>query len=108
MRDYDTLQRDLDDARMIVLRLSQEFTVPAHQNPFRPAYDAIAFAIAYFRSNEDDMRDALGEFDGDMDDDVEPEKEEWCDFGNHYVREVWMDVNEGLVCAVHLTDLART
>lgn len=60
---YDELQRDLEDARQIVLRLSQEYTVPAHQNPFRPAYDAINFSIAYFRSNEDDMRDALGEFD---------------------------------------------
>lgn len=102
---YDRLQEGLEDVRMILLRLSKEFKVPAHQNPFMRDYEAITFSAAWFRSNEDDVREALGEFE-DEDEDEPDETGEWCDFGGHYVRQVWMDVNQGLVCAVHLTDLA--
>ncbi len=105
---YDKLQEGLEDVRQILLRLSEEFKVPAHQNPFMPDYEAVQFAIAYFLSNEDDMKEALGEFEDDDDEpDFRPEKDEWCDRGNHYVRQVWMDTAWGLVCAEHLTDYAR-
>jgi len=106
MMTYDKLQEGLEDVRGILLRLSEEFKVPAYQNPFMPDYEAVQFAIAWFKSNENDVRDALGEFEDDGEDPIRPELDAWCDRGNHYVSTVWMDTYYGLVCAEHLTDMA--
>jgi hypothetical protein len=60
---YDKLIHDLDAVRRDIQSQAAQFKVPGHANPFAPQYDAVQFAISYFRSNDDDMREALGEFD---------------------------------------------